>query len=97
MSSFGKRADSPTDRRVSERQTVFVTGSAVTVRGSKSVLIENLSLTGAKLLGRDLPETGKQILVWTEGFDALGSVAWKAFGQGGVVFDAPLEGSAWLP
>ncbi len=92
MSGFGKRISWPGDRRTSERRPVFVVGSAVTIQGSKSVLVEDLSSSGARLIAMELPPVGRQMLVWVEGFDVLGKVAWTKFGEGGVSFETPLDG-----
>lgn len=82
------------ERRQVARRPMFIAGSAVTIHGSKSVIVENLCSMGAKLRGRELPNAGKQILVWMEGLDVLGSVAWSKFDESGIVFDHPLESNA---
>ena len=79
------------DRRRAVRRQIFVAGSAVTIHGSKSVVVENLSCSGAKIRGRDLPPTGKPILIWMEGLDVLGSIAWTRSDECGVHFDVPLD------
>lgn len=86
----------PSDRRSAARRSIFVAGSAVTIQGSKSVVVENLSSSGAKIRGRDLPEKGKQILVWMEGLDVLGSVAWTRSDGCGVRFDASIDAEALI-
>lgn len=91
MSCPGKWVDVPGDRRSNARRPVFVAGSAVSVQGSKSVIVEDLSVAGAKVRGRDLPAVGKQVLIWMEGLDVLGCVAWSKFGEGGIVFDSALD------
>jgi len=91
MSSFGKRVDGPDGRRETARQATFVAGSAVALEGSHSIVVENISRNGLKLHGRDLPLTGKQILVWMEGLDILGSVVWAKFDERGIMFEEPLE------
>jgi hypothetical protein len=91
MSCFGKSNDLWHGRRAAARQRVMIVGSAVTLDGTKSILVENVSRSGAKLRGRHLPAIGKQVLVWMEGADALGRVAWTGFDQCGVAFDPPLE------
>ena len=53
--------------------------------------IDSLAASGAKVRGRDLPQKGKQVLIWMEGLDVLGSVAWAKGGQCGVRFDYSLE------
>lgn len=84
----------PSDRRRASRRSIFVAGSAVTIQGSKSVVVENLSAGGAKIRGRYLPRKGKQILIWMEGLDVLGSVAWASNDECGVRFDVALEAEA---
>ena len=91
MSCLGKQIGTLCDRRTKQRRPIFVIGSAVSVQGSKSVVVEDVSVDGAKLRGRNLPKVGKQVLIWMEGLDVLGSVAWSKFGEGGVVFDTRLD------
>lgn len=91
MSGVEKRTAIRVDRRNKSRRQIFVAGSAVSVQGSKSVIVEDLSAEGAKLRGRDLPAVGKQVLIWMEGLDVLGSVAWSRFDERGVMFDSPLD------
>jgi len=79
------------DRRSAPRRQIFVAGSAVTVQGSKSIVVENVSTTGARVRGRHLPPIGKQVLIWMEGLDVLGSVAWANKDECGVRFDASLD------
>ena len=43
MSSFGKRADGPGGRRSAVRREVAIIGSAMTLSGSRSVFVEDLS------------------------------------------------------
>jgi hypothetical protein len=94
MSRLEHKFAFPTDRRRAARRPVFVAGSAVTIHGSKSVVVENVSSTGAKIRGRDLPGRGKQILIWMEGLDVLGSVAWTKSDECGVRFDVSLDADA---
>ncbi len=94
MSSLERKFGIPSDRRSAARRPIFVAGSAVTIHGSKSVVVEDLSASGARIRGRDLPPSGKQILIWMEGLDVLGSVAWARTGECGVRFDVSLEPEA---
>ena len=90
---MGKQNGLSCDRRTKERRRIFVVGSAVSVQGSKSIVVEDLSLDGARVRGRDLPAAGKQVLIWMEGLDVLGSVAWSKFDESGIVFDRTLDAS----
>jgi hypothetical protein len=87
MSSFGKRVVAPANKRRSPRRQVRVVGSAVTLDGSKSVIVEDICPAGAKLVGRDLPEPGTEILVRTTELDVLGYVAWAKSDVRGVIFE----------
>lgn len=91
MSTFGKRVDGPGGRRRSNRNSVRLLGSATTLQGSRSVLVEDLCPTGAKLTGRGLPQTGKEVLVRAGDLRAFGRVAWAESDQCGVMF----EGDGW--
>lgn len=89
--SFGRRIDGPGGRRRINRRQVNMIGSAVTLEGSKSVVVEDLCLRGARLVGRDLPEPGTELLLRTSGGTLLGRVAWASHDCRGVVFDEPVE------
>ena len=83
-----ERVDVPLGRRRAPRRPSSETGSAITIEGSSSVLVEDLGCSGARIRGHKLPGIGKQVLIWTEGLDVLGSVVWARFGVRGVEFDA---------
>ena len=87
MTSFGKRVDVPGGRRKIKRRQVAILGSAMTMEGSKSVIVEDLCLKGARLVGRDLPPPGKEILLRTNDNAILGRVAWAEHDRRGVVFE----------
>lgn len=91
MSCLSKPIGVAGDRRMKERRPIFIVGSAVSVQGSKSIVVEDLSLEGARVRGRDLPAVGKQVLIWMEGLDVLGCVAWSKFDEGGIAFDRALD------
>lgn len=93
MSRFRTRIDGQTGRRRSPRRPVCVAGSALTINGSNSVVVADVCRDGAKLVGRHLPSVGKQVLIWTEDVNVLGSIVWSQFGEHGLVFDTPLDAS----
>ena len=92
MASFGKRVDVPGGRRQVKREQVAILGSATTIEGSKSVVVEDLGPNGARLFGRDLPAPGKEILLKTNDGDIFGRVAWATNDRCGMVFEVPVEG-----
>lgn len=86
MSSFGRKIGSA-DRRRSKRRAVVAEAAAVTIVATKACLVEDLSPRGARLTGRNLPGTGSQLMLRTDGIEALGSVRWCDGDHRGVVFD----------
>ncbi len=98
MSSFGKRIDGPAGRRRVSRRQVGVLGSAVTISGSKSVIVEDICPTGARLVGRNLPEAGNEILLRTSELAVLGRIAWAKDDERGIAFEdsgAPSAGDCF--
>jgi len=91
MASFGKRVDGPGGRRQVKRQPVAILGSATTLAGSKSVVVEDLGPKGARLFGRNLPAPGKDALLNTGDGDVFGRVAWLSRDRCGMVFEASVE------
>ncbi len=87
MLSFGKRIDGPTGRRRAARRQIGVLGSAVTLHGSKSVLVEDICPDGAKLVGRSLPQAGEEMLLRTNELVILARVAWVKDDERGIVFE----------
>lgn len=97
MRTFGRRVDGAGGRRQAARKLVEMAGTAMSLNGSNSVALENLSSTGAKLLGRCLPETGKEVLIRTDDFCFFGCVAWANDQSYGIAFadDLHAEVPAW--
>jgi len=87
MASFGKRVDGPGGRRRIKRRPVSVHASVSGIDGSRCILIENLCLSGAGVLGRNLPPEGSEILVQSSGRALLGRVAWAHGDRCGIVFN----------
>ena len=86
MASFGKRVDGPGGRRRIKRKPVTIHGSALTLRGSSCIIIEDMCLTGARVLGRDLPPEGSEILVRSGERAIHGRVAWARDDRRGITF-----------
>lgn len=84
---FGKRMDGPRGRRWLKRRPVGILGSALFIGGSSSVLIQDLSISGARLLGRELPSAGTDVLLKVGERSLLGQIAWRAGDHGGLSFD----------
>jgi len=90
MSSFGKRVDGPGGRRRTNRRLVTMLGTAMSIEGSKSVIVEDLAPSGAKLVGRGLPPAGKEILLRAGEVEAFGRVMWAEDDCRGIEFEGDL-------
>ena len=86
MSSFGKRFDGPNGRRWLKRKRVGIAALVVTCGHSASVLIQDLSLTGAKLRGRDLLP-GMKVHLKVGDRQLAGAVAWANADHAGLRFN----------
>lgn len=94
MSSFGKRVDGPSGRRWLKRKRVGIAAFVMSCGRSAAVLIEDLSLTGARLRGCDLLP-GMKVALKVGNRQLSGAIAWAAGDQSGVRFDfAQRHGSA---
>ena len=87
MASFGKRVDGPGGRRRIRRKTVSVYGFASTDDGSRCILIEDLSLLGARVRGRELPSPGSESRRRRGDREIAGRVAWENGHRRGLVFN----------
>ena len=61
------------------------------MKGAHSSVLIDVSATGARLRGHDLPQCHEDPLVTVEGISAFGTVAWADGNERGVAFDAPLS------
>ena len=80
----------PTCRRASDREEVVLAGSAFGLGRSRSIIVSDLSVEGARLDARDMPAPGDDVLVVVGPFDGLARVAWRNDDKCGVEFDEPL-------
>jgi hypothetical protein len=88
MTTFGKRKGGGRRRAAREHLpliAVFTTRS----RSHPAVLVD-VSSTGVRLRGDDLPGRGEDLLVTIEGVTSYGVVAWSRLGFCGIAFDSPL-------
>ena len=87
MRSFGKRVDGVGGRRRIKRRPVSIqaTGSIVGDT-TRCLLIEDICLNGARVMGRNLPREGAEILLRRGENALLGQVVWAAEDRRGIVF-----------
>ena len=74
-------------RRGFPRIPVTLAASALAIARSRSVVVNDLSLEGAQLAGRDLPPEGDDVLIVVGSLDAMATVVWRNGDQCGVRFD----------
>ena len=91
MPSFGKRVDGPQGRRKATRKPTSLCVSASTVSGSYSVLVTDVSTTGAKLRGRNLPAAGNELLLRVGQAAHLARIAWVEQEYCGIHFEPDLN------
>lgn len=86
------RADDPDlrGRRAEPRAYVVLPASAEAISGHRRVKLLDVSRTGARIEGRDLPATGKDIVLRCGQVDTFGTIAWSAGQRCGMQFDEPL-------
>lgn len=58
---------------------------------SRSAILADVSSTGARFRGTDLPPMGEDLVVNIDRVEAFGTVAWSDSGECGIVFDPPLD------
>ena len=87
MSCLSKTIDIRPARRTAARRPVAVLGSVATIRGSTSVIIEDLCPEGARLVGHRLPPAGEEILLRANDSIVLGRIAWAKDDARGVAFE----------
>ena len=64
-----------------------------TLVGSRSTVLADVSSTGARVRGPDLPAMGEDLIVNIERVQAFGTVVWSDSGECGIAFEPPLEPS----
>lgn len=87
MSIFGKRMNSPSSRRWMKRRRVGISARAALSDWATTALIQDLSLTGAKLLGRDLPGPTSRLTLYVGQRSIAGEIVWSLGDYRGVRLD----------
>ena len=78
-------------RRGSRRRRVLLSAKLSTTTGEFAVNIRDISATGARVEGGDLPRVDSAVVLKRGTFMGFGRLVWVAGGAGGIVFDEPLE------
>ncbi|WP_205481575.1 PilZ domain-containing protein [Sphingomonas arenae] len=78
-------------RRKARRIGAPLLGHYTTVLKRRSIVLVDLSCTGARIRGNDLPALDEELVVHAEGLSAFGAVAWSDADECGIRFDLPLD------
>lgn len=88
MRAFGKSNGG--GRRGAARDIAPLPAVFMTIARSDKAAVIDISCTGARLSGRDLPRQGEEMEIKVEEVRVFGIVAWAENDECGVAFDAPL-------
>lgn len=89
MTTFGKCSGG--GRRQAHRSLADLPALVTTVARAQPVVLMNVSATGARLRGGDLPDTGGDLMLKIDRTEVFGTVQWKREDLCGVAFDQPLR------
>jgi hypothetical protein len=87
--TFGKQGGG--GRRGAPREAAPLLAVYTTVTKSHEVVLVDVSSTGARLRGPNLPEAGDELFVSVETIKAFGVVVWLEGHEFAVIFDQPLR------
>ena len=90
MSIFGKRVGG--GRRSASREQLPLPAVVSTINERHGVELVDLSATGARLRGPDLPPAGEALWVKIDTLSRFGLVAWSDADECGIAFDVPVRG-----
>jgi hypothetical protein len=92
--AFGKRIDKPGGSRRSPRENLISRTVLMAMTESHTVDLLDLSTSGARLAGCDLPSPGQDVLMLIGRLEAFGTVVWREEDQCGIEFDIGLSETA---
>src|SRR5689334_24720414 len=81
----------PGCRRAATREGVILAASALALGCSRSVIVSDLSATGARFEAKDLPDSGEELLMVAGTQEAFARVVWRTEKRCGVLFDESLD------
>jgi hypothetical protein len=88
MNQFGKSEGG--GRRAVARVDAPLTAVISTLIGSRSAELVDISATGARLRGTELPDLREELSLAVEGVHAFGTIVWSEGDLRGMRFDEPL-------
>ena len=91
MRRFGKRIDGVGGRRSAPRAEMLLPVWITSLAASRTLDLVDVSATGAKLAGTDLPAVGSDLFLRVGPLDTLATVVWNRGSTCGVTFDRPAD------
>lgn len=89
MSTFGKCEGG--GRRSAARTAAPLIGLITTLNETRSAVFVDVSSTGVRLRGKNLPPKWADLFVNVEGVVGFGTVQWEDGDERGIAFDTPLH------
>jgi PilZ domain len=89
MSTFGKSEGG--GRRSATRSEAPLVGLLTTMEGTRSAVVVDVSATGARLRGKDLPGKWSDFFISLDGVVTFGTVQWEDGDERGIEFDGRLD------
>lgn len=83
-------------RRGAIRNRVLMVATLTTPTKSTGVRIRDVSSTGARVEGTDLPSRGSTVVLTRGSFEAFGQIVWVGDGLVGIAFDEHLPDDALM-
>lgn len=77
-------------RRSAVRRTAPLIAILSTLTENHTAVLIDVSETGVRVRGDDLPLEGDELIITIEGVRSFGTVSWTMDGECGIAFDAPL-------
>jgi hypothetical protein len=89
MSTFGKCEGG--GRRLSPRTAAPLIALITTLNETRSAVVVDVSATGARLRGSNLPPKWADLFIHVEGVVGFGTVQWEEGDERGIAFDVALH------
>jgi len=83
-------------RRAQGRASILLGGSLEAINGRERIDLLEVSLAGARIKGRNLPEVGRNVILKCGQIDAFGTIVWASSNRRGIAFDEPISTAALI-
>jgi hypothetical protein len=87
---FGTRRQEPVERRRAKRDKLGISISLYSTTQSRVVAMVDVSHSGARVAGRDLPRAGKDVLLKIADVELFGSIVRATEKEAAMRFDRPI-------